>query len=71
MSRFDYVSFDERSQRNLQHFKECVEELEDEIETTLKAPRYKAIALTKLEEVFMFIGKAIRDDQLERSKEDE
>jgi hypothetical protein len=33
----------------------------------LKAPRYCALANTKLEEVFMYIGKAIRDDQIARN----
>ena len=33
----------------------------------LKSPRTVALALTKLEECYMWIGKAIRDDQIERN----
>lgn len=34
---------------------------------SMGAHRAKALALTKLEEVYMWIGKAIRDDQIERN----
>jgi len=33
----------------------------------LLSPRAKALAITKLEEVYMWIGKAIRDDQIKRN----
>jgi hypothetical protein len=41
--------------------------LENDINILLVSPRAKALALTKLEEVYMWIGKAIRDDQLSRN----
>jgi hypothetical protein len=48
-------------------FKSMVIDLEDAINCLLVSPRAKALALTKLEEVYMWIGKAIRDDQLDRN----
>jgi hypothetical protein len=67
MGRFDNVRYDEVSQNEQAFMKDQVEFMERRI-ATLKAPRYKALALTALEECYMWIGKAIRDDQIERSK---
>jgi hypothetical protein len=67
MSRFDFVKYDECAIEQQDVFKTLVKNLEGVIDQ-LHSPRPKAIAITKLEEVFMWIGKAIRDDQLERNK---
>lgn len=69
MSRFDYIAFDDQKRAELAAFKCDVEFLEGRIEASLKSPRAKALALTKLEECFMWIGKALRDDQVELNKE--
>lgn len=66
-SRFDYVKYDVASTNLQEAFKESVTRLERGIETNLKSPRAKALALTKLEEVYMWVGKAIRDDQITRN----
>ncbi|CAB4149731.1 hypothetical protein UFOVP558_24 [uncultured Caudovirales phage] len=67
MSRFDYVKFDEMSVRDQAEAKKACEELERVIEMILPHPgRAKSLALTKLEEVYMWIGKAVRDDQIAR-----
>ena len=66
MSRFDYVAYDEQAQAQQLEAKEQVIVLESLIED-LKSPRARALALTKLEECYMWIGKAIRDDQIERN----
>ncbi len=67
MSRFDYVKYDAKGVEQQADFKESVTLLEQNIEEHLRSPRAKAIALTKLEECYMWIGKAIRDDQIVRN----
>ena len=67
MSRFDYVIYDEKAAYDQELFEEHVTELEQDIEMLLLSPRAKALAITKLEEVYMWIGKAIRDDQIKRN----
>lgn len=67
MSRFDYVKYDEKASYDQVTFKTHIEGLEKLIDTDLKSPRAKALALTKLEECYMWIGKAIRDDQITRN----
>jgi len=52
-SRFDYVKLQ-------------MSVLEAGIEQ-LQSPRAKALALTNLEQAYMWIGKAIRDDQIARN----
>ena len=66
MSRFDYVAYDEKAAQDQHYFKMQVQNLEKSIDE-LESPRAKALALTKLEEVYMWIGKAIRDDQIKRN----
>jgi hypothetical protein len=67
MSRFDYVKYDSSSVLTQELFKNEVSELESYIDAELFSNRAKALALTKLEECYMWIGKAIRDDQIERN----
>lgn len=67
MSRFDYVKYDENSVVLQEKFKRDFEELEAEVEEYLEPGRAKAFVLTKLEEAYMWIGKAIRDDQIARN----
>jgi hypothetical protein len=67
MSRFDYVRYDEYAQSEQAVAKDLVTKVETFILSLGVAPRAKSIALTKLEEVYMWIGKAIRDDQIERN----
>lgn len=64
--RFDYVRYDDESKKDQEYFKKICESLEFDISGMLRSPRAKALALTKLEEVYMWIGKAIRDDQIAR-----
>lgn len=66
MSRFDYVKYDDGAIAEQDVAKTMVTELEGLIDT-FKSPRAKALALTKLEECYMWIGKAIRDDQIARN----
>lgn len=67
MSRFDYVRYDEKAQEQQAQAKGSFQALEC-ILLGLKAGRAQALALTKLEEAYMWVGKAIRDEQVnERS----
>lgn len=67
MSRFDYVGYDADAMILQKLFKNWCEELAKRIEGELKSNRPAALALTRLEECYMWIGKAIRDDQIERN----
>jgi hypothetical protein len=63
MGRFDYVKYDENSAAQQSVFKKQCEILEQLIENNIKDGRSKSLALTNLEQVYMWIGKGIRDDQ--------
>lgn len=67
MNRFDYVRYDGTAIAIQESFKRRAIDMEEGIEILLNSPRAKALALTKLEEVYMWIGKAIRDDQISRN----
>ncbi len=67
MSRFDYVKYDERAQSCQAKFKDICEDLEGSISLFLRDSRAKALAYTAWEECYMWIGKAIRDDQIQRN----
>ncbi len=69
MSRFDYVKYDDKAYHNQACLKAKCETLEAEINDFIESPRAKALALTKLEECYMWIGKAVRDDQLARNSD--
>lgn len=68
MSRFDYVKYDQRSMDAAGVLKNICEELEIHIHSILGDGVSKTNALTKLEEAYMWLGKAIRDDQNHRNK---
>lgn len=67
-SPFDYVAYDDESAYLQAKFKSAFNALLLDAEGLLKAPRAKALVKTKLEEGYMWVGKAIRDDQLARTK---
>lgn len=67
MSRFDYVKYDEKALKDQKYFKDHFEITELAVNANLVSPRAKALVLTKLEEAYMWVGKAIRDDQIERN----
>jgi hypothetical protein len=64
--RFDYVKYDDVACCAQEGFKSIVLDLEHHIQKSIHCPRSQALALTKLEEVYMWIGKGIRNDQLAR-----
>ncbi len=66
MSRFDYVQYDKEANEKQAKFKAMHQELGTCIEN-LKPGRSQAVALTKLEECYMWVGKALRDEQIARN----
>lgn len=61
--RFDYVKYDDEAARVQAVLKHTFEELERSISSYLLDGRAKSLAMTKLEEAYMWVGKAIRDEQ--------
>lgn len=66
MSRFDYVKYDERAIGQQGRFKKDFENLHTAVDE-LSNGRAKSLVSTKLEEAYMWIGKAIRDEQITRN----
>lgn len=68
MGRFDYVRYDAQAQGDQAAFKSQFEQTEMMIEERLKgATAAKQRALRKLEEAYMWLGKALRDEQIARN----
>ena len=70
MGRFNYIRYDTKAAAAQQTFKAYFETMESLVET-LEPGRAKALVLTKLEEAYMWVGKAIRDQQISRLAPDE
>lgn len=68
MSCFDNIEYDEQSNLSRQMIKAKMENLLDFMDRKLIESRAKSIVKSKLEEAFMWAGKAIRDDQIVRYK---
>lgn len=66
--RFSYVKYDEQATKQQQAFKKLFEHVEQYTDT-LSDGRAKSLVYTKLEEAYMWTGKAIRDDQISRNPE--
>lgn len=67
MGRFDYVQYDAKAVNQQAHIKNTAEGLEEYMNNFFKDSRAKSLALTALEEFYMWCGKAIRDDQISRN----
>ncbi len=67
MSRFDYVKYDAGATQLQADIKGVFVDLSAALELQLQSPRAKALVFTKLEEAYMWVGKAIRDDQISRN----
>jgi hypothetical protein len=65
-SKFDYIAYDEEAKAHQAQLKLLVAAVEDKLHT-LANTRYISLALTSLEECYMWAGKATRDDQLVRN----
>lgn len=64
---FDYVAYDKHATELQKDFKETCMLFELAIKEALPEGRAKSLALTKLEELYMWIGKSLRDDQIKRN----
>lgn len=65
--RFSYVKYDEQAVKKQEDLKKLFEQAEAMIEANLPNGRAKSLVLTHLEESYMWTGKAIRDEQIERN----
>lgn len=64
--RFDYIAYDEVAQGKQARFKDRCQELEAMAVNEIGPGRELSLVLTKLEEVYMWIGKGIKADQVKR-----
>lgn len=62
--RFSYVKYDAESVRKQETLKAMFEAIESFCDKELKAGRATSLVYTKLEEAYMWTGKAIRDEQI-------
>jgi len=67
MNRFDYVKYDEEAIKKQENFKQAFMDLENDANRMLPQGRALSLVLTKLEEAYMWVGKAIRDQQISRN----
>ncbi len=64
---FDYVAYDGAATEVQALFKSTFQQIHADVDIQLKSPRAKSLVKTKLEEAYMWVGKAIRDDQITRN----
>lgn len=66
MSRLDYVKYDDKTAAMQAAVKMAYEGLIGALEA-MPPGRAMSLALTKLEESYMWVGKALRDEQIKRN----
>lgn len=64
--RFNYIAYDAVAMKQQIIFKQKFLDLEQFVDQ-LQPGRSHSMAMTKLEETYMWVGKAIRDDQIKRN----
>jgi hypothetical protein len=62
--RFDYVKYDDTAQGKQEEFKSQFKTLEGMANAMMPDGRAKSIFMTKIEEAYMWAGKALRDEQV-------
>lgn len=67
MSRFDYVKYDEQATNDQAYIKARFEQLESTVSNILHLGRAHSLMMARLEEAYMWCGKAIRDEQIVRN----
>lgn len=65
-NRFSYVKYTSESQAKQEAFKSMFEDIEAYGTNNLVDSRARSLFLTALEEAYMWTGKAIRDEQVNR-----
>lgn len=68
---FSYVKYDAESVAKQEALKNMFEAIEDFVSVNLMIGRAKSLVMTKLEEAYMWTGKAIRDEQIARDSQSE
>jgi len=64
---FDYIKYDQTSLERQAHIKEACMDLEHAISACVIDQRANALCKTKLEELYAWAGKGIRNDQVKRN----
>lgn len=64
--RFSYVRYDDVHAKLQGDFKRLFEDIECLAASELGQSRAASLVMTKLEEAYMWVGKAIRDSQIEK-----
>ena len=68
MNRFDYVKYDDNALCKQDSFKSLFKQVEALVEESLPDGRAKSLVFTYLEITYMWVGKALRDEQINRDK---
>lgn len=68
MNRYDYVKYNNEAEQLQAKFKGWFSAMSVSVDDAIKCPRSRALVQTKLEEAYMWIGKGIRNDQIERNE---
>lgn len=71
ISRFEPMAFDARSRGTIHSVTVEFKKLEAIVEAVIVDPKAKAFALSNLEAAFMCIGRAVKNDQIARTKGEE
>ena len=66
MQRFSYVKYDTEQSALQEVFKSLFEQLDQAVSDNLPHCRESNLVHTKLEEAYMWVGKAIRDIQIKK-----
>jgi hypothetical protein len=69
--RFSYVRYDSESMKKQEALKNMFEAIEKFVEENLRPGRAQSLIFTYLEVAYMWTGKAIRDEQIERGVQTE
>jgi len=69
IDRFDHVAYDGYARETQAMFKQLFTAVSQMVEDNCSAARASSLAQAKLEEAYMWVGKAIRDDQISRNYE--
>lgn len=68
---FSYVQYDQKAKEQQEYLKAQFEGIESFCQQNLANARAKSLVMTKLEEAYMWTGKAIRDEQIARNSQTE
>ena len=67
MSRFEFIKYDDARTKKQKHYNDQFRDLERLVEQVTDT-RTRSMILTKLEEAYLWVGKALRDEQAKETK---